>query len=339
MGNNLIDALDQILSDDQSTTNLPPQVLEIEQQLTACLISKPISIDLPDVDQLAACFEGADAPIEVSINLLQHGYPYHLRPWQKFQLFISSRLLKRGDLFVSIPVLLDQYMVDDEFMNNVSKFLTRINQLYQDETNQFEELELPLWSREKTRLFHRCILQGMMIAWSKDQSDQPIQWNISERLEQLLDNGSPSAISEGFYQLMLVGLSRRVTQSSTDTLLEFLEESNEDKNGNLLDNFYLAKDSYAKLIKDGWEPDRWEIENLPLVIDLYFSFMKSIGLNQNTNLGDVFEISLKQALEEYRYNGSPFDSSDDKKNVIVIAPGWTYQEEAVVRPKVREVTE
>ena len=317
---------------------LPNEVSEIEYRLASCLLRDQLSQELPDTERLLSCIEGNEYQLEVAIVALQRGFPYQLQPWQRLKLSIITKWRRRNDITVIIEKLLVLDGIDGEFAYNVKEFIAMIDDLFQEDPGQCRIIEYPPWIKEKTRLFYRCVLQGIMSAWSHDNSDQPKLWKTSERLEKLLDNGSPWALSQVFSQLLITGLYQRVVDTSADKLVEFFIEANEDINGNLLDNFVLARNTYSELLEEGWKPDRWEIENFPMAIDLYFTFMENIGIKQVTAIGEKFMINLGQALEEYRYSGSPFASPEDKKQVIVIAPGWNNQDEVIVRPKVRETT-
>jgi len=113
---------------------------------------------------------------------------------------------------------------------------------------------------------------------------------------------------------------------------------NDDKSGNVLDNLLLSQITYNSMLDDGWKPDRWEVENLPMSIGMLLDFLEKKGFRQINTVGDVLEINLQDATEKYRYRGSPFLSPNDLKKVKVVIPGWEFKDTLIIRPKVSEVS-
>ena len=232
------------------------------------------------------------------------------------------------------------YQVDDEFVRQVAQAVSDLDRIHQ----HGKPVERLAWKQtcrsiRESALFGRSVFVGLRALWNEEESSEPILWRIGAALASLAEVGSDFAITEAMGLLVILGLARLMAKAKTDTLRDFVAQANDDANGNLLDNLVLAERTYQDLVADGWEPDRWEIENLPISIDLFLRFMTQAGLEQREEIDHRLEINLSEAQENYRYSGSPFLSSDDCKKVVVLAPGWVYQGELVVRPKVREATQ
>jgi hypothetical protein len=140
------------------------------------------------------------------------------------------------------------------------------------------------------------------------------------------------------FRLVTMGLSALHDSEPNDTLQDFIVRANADEHGNLLDNLVLADKTYMDLRSEGWEPDRWEIENAPMTISLLLEFLRGEELTPKHIIDARLEISLREAQENYRYSGSPFEASADSKTVTVQAPGWEYRGKQLIRPKVREIS-
>lgn len=225
------------------------------------------------------------------------------------------------------------YKLDATFSDHVTQIIIDLK-TYTPNGQAVVEISLPdTWSLHKISLAKRTILLGLAQAWTKKETDEPILWKLSTSLKAIA-KGSNYAISESLNQICLAGNLEFIRQQ--ESVATFFKEFNEDKSGNILDNLIISQSAYESLISGGWKPDHWELENLPITFEMFIEFMTKKGFTRVKNIGDHMEIGLKNANEDYRYLGNSFLSKDDLKKVKIIAPGWQYKGQLIIRPKVTE---
>jgi len=319
----------------------PPQALRRIEYCLALAVADGLDTHQWSTDGaverlLASCRD----TLPLATVLLRGGYPRISTPVHKlrarFVAWLGSGEAKQRERAMQI---LAAYQIDDEFVGQVGQSVSDLDQIH-----QYGEPGELAWiyiggSAENRALFGRSVLLGLRRLWSEEESDEPILWRASSVLESIAENGSHCAVTDALARLVILGLVALVGESPADTLRDFLVQANDDANRNLLDNLVLAERTYRELVDGGWKPDRWEIENLPMTVNLYLKFMTQMGVKQTGEIGRRLQITLREAQEDYRYLGSPFTSSEEQKEVVVQTPGWTYRGELIVRPKVREVTQ
>lgn len=264
------------------------------------------------------------------------GNHYPFRPQISKQLIIQSNRIQKGKM---IPILADHletsFYIDEEFFENIIFFVKEYDSTHKPFRALLSNIFPKEWSYHKASLVKRIILIGLMEKWSKDNSDEPILWKVSEILETLI-NGSSFAVSKAFEQICFADFMEE-SFNEQNNITDFFVKLNSDKSGNILDNLIISKDVYERLVDDGWKSEKIEFENLPLSIGMFLSFLEKNGFAQVGYIGDIKEINLRESLEEYRYVGSPFLTNDVIKQVEITAPGWEYHGELVIRPIVQEV--
>lgn len=233
--------------------------------------------------------------------------------------------------------LIAGYKVDAQSVSQVRQAVTWLDQVYQ--RSQIAEATWMQTCRPAncTGLFARSVFRGLTARWNQDECDEPLLWRVGDMLDSLARDGSLNSLTEALHRLVAFGLLGVAARDARDSLRDFIVLANDDANGNLLDNLVAAERTYRDLLADGWQPDRWEVENLPITISLLLRFMAKAGIQQSQDAGQRLRVTLDQAQSDFRYLGSPFLEGDECKDVVVQAPGWTYQGQSVVRPKVQEV--
>jgi hypothetical protein len=340
MGTKVLESLECVVQRDE--TRFPPSkaLRRVEYQLavsvTDCLGVNGWSCDKAAHQLLDSC--GDDLPL--AVMLLKQPYSCSATLAQRLRAWFAAKL-SSGEVRQRVYAerIIAVYQINDEFVGLVAQAVNDLDQMH-----QYCELGRLTWMQtgglaQSRALFGRSVFLGLRALWNEEESGEPILWRISKVLESIAENGSHLAITEALGWFTALGLVKLTGEAKADTLRDFLVQANDDANGNLLDNLILAERTYHDLVVEGWKPDRWEIENLPMTVGLYLRFMVQMGVEQTEQIGRRLQITLREAQETYRYSGSPFASSDERKEVVVQTPGWTYQGELIVRPKVREATQ
>lgn len=329
MNSNLLQSLDALVAQDLPVSRQSFPILQVESKLAALLLDEK----LPEVELFV---DDAFVETQETLAAVETGsYPF--RPG--FSKRITSqimRLQKKKLLAAIIQKLQDVYGLDEAFSDMVKQFSAEIKTAVDAEKSAAAPAFPNDWLFPKIALTKRAILLDLSRAWTQENVDEPILWKISTSLQAIV-GCSFYAVSEAFAQLYLAA---NVTQNagSKDSIASFFVALNDDKAGNVLDNLVVSQAAYQTLLDEGWQPDRWEIENLPMTIGMFLDFISKNGFNRVENIGDVLEINLQAATENYRYRGSPFLSADDLKKVKVTVPGWEISGELVIRPKVSEIS-
>jgi hypothetical protein len=340
MRTEVLESLERIVRDDKALVLPPKPMRRVEYQLasavTECLDGKDWSADKAIERLLGSC--RTELPLAITLsrqrNLCKVSAIRMLLAWFVGKVSVSD--LRQHDRAGQI---IAAYQVDSAFVNQVAQAISDLDLIY--EHHNPGELAW-MWADrlpQSRALFGRSVFLGLRALWNKDESDEPILWKVSEVLETIAKNGSYLGTAEALAQLIAAGLLGLAEDVRVDALRDFVTQANEDANRNLLDNLVIAERSYRDLTASGWRPDHWELENLPVTVDLYLRFMAQAGVEQTEEIGHRLQITLDEAMAAYRYVGSPFTSPDELKQVVVQAPGWTYRGEMVVRPRVREVAQ
>ena len=327
MNSNLLQNLEALIAQDAPVSRRSLPISQVENRLTALLLDG----NLADLETFV---ENAFVDVqEALVSVETSCYPVRPGLVRRFG-FQIKRLWKEKLLPGVTQKLRDIYGLDESYLNQLSQMSTAIKTAVEED----KPLSMPIfpeeWRFPKIILAKRAILLDLSRAWVQENSDEPIFWKISASL-QTISGCSYFAVSEAFTQTCLAA-SDPQKAGSKDSIVSFFIELNDDKAGNILDNLLLSQGTYQTMIDEGWQPDRWEVENLPMSIGMFLDFMAKNGFKQVENIGNVLEIDLKSATERYRYRGSPFLSSDDLKKVNVSVPGWEMNGELVIRPKVTE---
>jgi hypothetical protein len=321
----------------QDLLDRSPRVLA--KQLAAFDLENSLALivaenNLADIETLV---NGEFRKVQETLASIQIGY-YPLRPGigQRLKILFSS-LRKKTLLNETTEKLISTYGIDDALIAYVNEVSTGIVESAHKNFS-FSISELPdEWSLPQEILAKRAILISVSRAWTQENTDEPILWKLSAVL-QTLASAPFYEVSTALFQLITAAQNVQANSVMPNTSTTFIADLNEDKAGNVLDNLYLSYIGYQSLLEEGWQPERWEVENLPMSISLFLDFLRKNGFVQVKEIGDIMQIGLNDANELYRYRGSPFQSSDDIKKVKVIIPGWKKDDELVIRPKVNEIS-
>lgn len=272
--------------------------------------------------------------LEVIQSIQTEQYP--LRPGLIKRMSVTWQVAQRKKRSPELSAkLLELYGLDDGFVDLVRQKSQALAAAIQTQ-QPLAEMSFPKdWAFHTLTLARRSILIALANAWKEENYEEPIFWKISAVLNDLAV-GSPFLVSEAFSEINLEAGGKH--RSQQNELNAFFVGLNDDKAGAILDNLILSQATYQSLLDEGWQPDRWEVENLPMSIGMFLDFMSREGFAQVGHVDDVIEIGLADATEIYRYRGSPFGSPDDQKKVKVTAPGWERNGELIIRSKVSEIS-
>lgn len=329
MNISLLQSLEALIAQDQPVSRYSLPISQVESQLAALLLEDNLS-------EMESFVDGAFVDVQETLAATETGcYPFRINFFKRIP-FQIMRLQKKKLLTGFVRRLQAVYGLDEEFSGLVKQSSAGINAAVVS-GKVLAAPEFPEdWRFPEITLAKRAILLNLSRAWAPENTDEPILWKVSASLHSI-SGCSFYAISAAFAQTCLAA-SVPQNAGSKDTISSFFVELNDDKAGNILDNLLLSQATYQSLLDEGWQPDRWEVENLPMSIGMLLDFMAKNGFNQVELIGNVLEINLKTATENYRYRGSPFLSADDLKKVKVTVPGWEMNGELVIRPKVTEIS-
>ncbi|MDE7244666.1 MAG: hypothetical protein K2O18_11935, partial [Oscillospiraceae bacterium] len=141
-------------------------------------------------------------------------------------------------------------------------------------------------------------------------------------------------------------LVTRLQDSYEEQMLEIRAEEeariitmlNSEKYGYILDLLLTAQDGIRQLRKKG--PIPFEIKGVQSLVRRLQEFVEDCGVTPMLEMGEELSVLAKE-IDGFYYDGAPFKSSDELKNVVVISPGWEISEKKIVisYPRVKEILE
>ena len=120
---------------------------------------------------------------------------------------------------------------------------------------------------------------------------------------------------------------------------DFFAQLNSDKYGNILDQLLATRKGVDTLRKNGFELPL-EINGLLIMVAKMTQFVRDAHINPVLRTDSIMQVKATD-IESFEYEGTPFATRDEQKQIRVISPGWVYKDKEVMisRPKVREVEE
>lgn len=124
--------------------------------------------------------------------------------------------------------------------------------------------------------------------------------------------------------------------SKVKELAEFFARLNSEKYGCILDELLIIRKGVDELRKSNYELPM-EIHGLLIMVKKLIQFVRDSHIEPIMKINSVKEVSASD-VEFCNYEGSPFITSEEKKMVKVVSPGWIYKDKElqISRPKVRE---
>ena len=111
---------------------------------------------------------------------------------------------------------------------------------------------------------------------------------------------------------------------------------NSEKYGYILDLLVSAQNGFRLLRKKG--PIPFEIKSVQSLVRRLMEFVEDCDVVPILEIGERLSVRANE-IDGYLYDGTPFASSDDTKQVEVISPGWKVFEKDIVisYPRVKEL--
>lgn len=124
--------------------------------------------------------------------------------------------------------------------------------------------------------------------------------------------------------------------SKIKELAEFFARLNSEKYGCILDELLVVRKGVDKLRKSNYELPI-EINGLLIMVKKLIQFVRDSHIEPIMKINEIKEVSAID-VEFCNYEGSPFTTSEEKKLVKVVSPGWIYKDKElqISRPKVKE---
>ena len=131
----------------------------------------------------------------------------------------------------------------------------------------------------------------------------------------------------------------QLQETKVQELTAFFAKLNSDKYGCILDSLLQVRKGVALLKKENFVLPP-EISGLFILIQKMTQFVMDNHINPIMKPNSVQEMTAKEA-ELCDYSGTAFTSSEDKKLVRVVSPGWLYKDKdiRIARPKIQEVVD
>ncbi len=119
-------------------------------------------------------------------------------------------------------------------------------------------------------------------------------------------------------------------------LTDFFTLLNSEKYGYLLDELLIVRKGVDELRKKNYQLPI-EINGLLIMVKKMIQFVRDSHIEPIMKPGTIRAVTAAE-VEFCNYEGTPFETAEETKNVKVISPGWIYKEKEVQisRPKIRE---
>lgn len=129
----------------------------------------------------------------------------------------------------------------------------------------------------------------------------------------------------------------QLQETKVQELTTFFAKLNSDKYGCILDSLLQVRKGVALLKKENFVLPP-EVSGLFILIQKMTQFVIDNHINPIMKPDSIQEMTAQEA-ELCDYSGSPFTSSDAKKLIKVVSPGWLYKDKdiRIARPKIQEV--
>lgn len=127
--------------------------------------------------------------------------------------------------------------------------------------------------------------------------------------------------------------------SKVKELTDFFARLNSEKYGYILDELLVVRKGVDELRKSNYELPI-EINGLLIMVKKLIQFVRDSHIEPIMRINSVQEVTASD-IEYCSYEGTPFASPEEKKQVKVISPGWIYKDKEVQisRPKIKEEKE
>ncbi len=183
---------------------------------------------------------------------------------------------------------------------------------------------------EKTRKALEFTNQSEDTEGSEDQAKQ------IEKLKFQLENYKNTL---DMVQSLFDELKESVEISANDAknmaVSEFFSALNSKEFGNILDSMLIVEEILSSVRKDKTKLPS-ELIPLTIIFKQLIRFINSYGIEPIDKVNRTFRATYDE-VALMNYLGEPFKDDYDQKEVIVIRPGWKYQDVVISLPTVKEL--
>lgn len=151
-----------------------------------------------------------------------------------------------------------------------------------------------------------------------------------EQLERMLERTST------MLQDLQDEFEEQLEMSKVKELADFFARLNSEKYGCILDELLVVRKGVDELRKNNFEIPI-EINGLLIMVKKLIQFVRDSHIEPMMKINSVKEV-MASDVEFCNYEGTPFETLDEKKTVKVVSPGWVYKDKElqISRPKVKE---
>ncbi len=151
-----------------------------------------------------------------------------------------------------------------------------------------------------------------------------------DHLENMLDrnNRMLQDLQEEFEEQLAEGKAKELT--------DFFARLNSEKYGCILDELLVVRKGVEELRRSDFELPI-EINGLLIMVKKLIQFVRDSHIEPIMKIGSTREVTAAD-VEFCNYEGTPFQTPEEKKQVRVVSPGWLYRDKElqISRPKVKE---
>lgn len=124
--------------------------------------------------------------------------------------------------------------------------------------------------------------------------------------------------------------------SKVKELADFFAKLNSEKYGCILDELLVVRKGVDELRKNNYELPI-EINGLLIMVKKLVQFVRDSHIEPIMKINSIREVTASD-VEFCNYEGTPFNTPEEKKTVKVVSPGWICKDKElqISRPKVRE---
>lgn len=151
-----------------------------------------------------------------------------------------------------------------------------------------------------------------------------------DHLENMLDRNNR------MLQELQEEFEEQLAASKTKELTDFFARLNSEKYGCILDELLVVRKGVEELRRSDFELPI-EINGLLIMVKKLIQFVRDSHIEPIMRIGSIREVTAAD-VEFCNYEGTPFQTPEEKKQVRVVSPGWIYRDKElqISRPKVKE---
>lgn len=129
----------------------------------------------------------------------------------------------------------------------------------------------------------------------------------------------------------------RISEIKQQEITEFFSMLNSEKYGCIIDELFTLRKGFNQLRKTDYQFPK-EIESIGVVFSKFMQLIKDSGIDPMIRPETVMTVTAGD-IENYQYEGTPFESGHQEKKVKTISTGWIWKEKNIIisQPKIREI--